>query len=321
MLSIIIFLPAAGAILAAVFGGRREKLVKYLSLAFTALTLAVALWAFIGFDRSAGAALMQYEVDMPWIPAINAGYHLGVDGLSMPLVLLTAFLGLVVVLISWKEQTRVREYFAWLLVLESSILGVFCSLDLVLFFIFWEIEVIPMYFLISVWGAGRKEYSAIKYVLYTLLGSAFMLAGIISVYSLTGSLDMVEISQLGLGMVKGIVPATVLFFLLIIGFAVKLPVFPLHTWLPDAHTDAPTAGSVMLAGALIKMGGYGMIRVVSFFPDVAEKYAPLMLTLAVIAVLYGAALPLRQTDLKRMIAYSTSATWASCCWAYSPSAR
>jgi len=305
-LSTIVFLPIVGAILVAIFGGKREKLTKYLAAIFTIIPLLIAIGIFIGFDRSAEAAgVIQYEENIPWISALNAHYHLGVDGLSMPLVVLTTFLGVMVVLISWKEQLRVREYFAWLLLLESSILGVFCSLDLILFFIFWEIEIIPMYFLISVWGSGRKEYSAIKYVLYTLFGSAFMLAGIISVYSVTGSLDMVEIAQQGLGMVQGIMSATALFFLLIIGFAVKLPVFPLHTWLPDAHTDAPTAGSVMLAGALIKMGGYGMIRVVSFFPDVARQYAPLLLTLAVISVLYGAALTLRQTDLKRMIAYSS----------------
>ena len=227
-------------------------------------------------------------------------------GLCLPLVLLTAFLGFMVVLISWKIHERVREYFAWLLLLEMSILGVFCSLDLLLFFLFWEIEVIPMYFLISIWGTGRKEYSSIKYVLYTLFGSAFMLAGIVSLYFTTGSLSMVDISDGGLGMVQTLMPAAVIFWLLIIGFAVKLPVFPLHTWLPDAHTDAPTAGSVMLAGALIKMGGYGMIRVcVSIFPDVARDFAPLLLTLAVISVLYGAAITLRQTDLKRMIAYSS----------------
>jgi NADH-quinone oxidoreductase subunit M len=259
---------------------------------------------FAGFDQALGG--IQYETKASWISTINANFHLGVDGLSLPLVLLTAFLGFIVVLISWKIHDRVREYFAWLLLLEASILGVFCSLDLLLFFIFWEIEVIPMYFLISTWGTGRREYSSIKYVLYTLFGSAFMLAGILSLYFTTGSLSMVDISEGGLGMVQTLMPAAAIFWLLIIGFAIKLPVFPLHTWLPDAHTDAPTAGSVMLAGALIKMGGYGMIRVcVSIFPDVARDFAPLLLALAVISVLYGAAITLRQTDLKRMIAYSS----------------
>ncbi|MFC1989238.1 NuoM family protein [Chloroflexota bacterium] len=306
-LSTIIWLPVVGAILIAIFGGGRARLTRYLAAIFTLIPFVASLGMFYRFDRSLIAAgVIQFEEKIPWIAPLNAHYHLGVDGLSMPLVVLTAFLGFMVVLISWKEHLRVREYFVWLLLLETSILGVFISLDLLLFFVFWEIEIIPMYFLISVWGAGRKEYSAIKYVVYTLFGSAFMLAGILSLYFTTGSLDMVELAQKGLGMVQSIMPAAAIFFLLIIGFAVKLPVVPLHTWLPDAHTDAPTAGSVMLAGALIKMGGYGMIRVcVSIFPQVARDYAPLFLTLAVISVIYGAAITLRQTDLKRMIAYSS----------------
>jgi NADH-quinone oxidoreductase subunit M len=252
------------------------------------------------------AGVMQFEENVSWISAIGANYHLGVDGLSLPLMLLMAFLGFLVVLISWKIDLRPREYFAWLLLLETSILGVFCSLDLLLFFLFWEIEVIPMYFLISIWGTGRREYSAIKYVVYTLFGSAFMLAGILSLYFTTGSLNMVAIAQGGLGMVQTAMPAAAIFFMLLVGFAVKLPVFPLHSWLPDAHTDAPTAVSVVLAGALLKMGGYGMIRAcVSIFPGVAKDYALLLIILAVISILYGAAVTLRQTDLKRLIAYSS----------------
>ena len=306
-LSTIIFLPILGAILIAFIPRLSEGRIKRIAAVFTFIPLVLAVVLFFLFDRSAGAiGVFQFEEQFTWIAAINANYHVGVDGLSLPLVVLTAFLGLVVVLISWKMHERVREYFAWLLLLEASILGVFCSLDLLLFFIFWEIEVIPMYFLISVWGTGRKEYSAIKYVLYTLFGSALMLAGILSLYFATGSLSMVDITQGGLAMVQSVMPAVPIFFLLLAGFAIKLPVFPFHTWLPDAHTDAPTAGSVMLAGALIKMGGYGMIRVcVSIFPDVAREYATLLVVLAVISILYGAALTLRQTDLKRMIAYSS----------------
>jgi NADH-quinone oxidoreductase subunit M len=252
------------------------------------------------------AGVVQFEENVSWIPLIDAFYHIGVDGLSLPMVLLTALLGFLVILISWKIELRVRQYFAWLLLLETSILGVFCSLDLLLFFVFWEIEIIPMFFLISIWGAGRKEYSAIKYVIYTLFGSALMLAGILSLYFATGSLNMVELAQTDLAPLASVIPIAAIFFLLLAGFAVKLPVVPLHTWLPDAHTDAPTAVSVMLAGTLIKMGGYGMIRIcLSIFPQVAHDYAPLLLTLAAINVVYGAAITLKQTDLKRLIAYSS----------------
>ncbi len=302
----IVFLPVVGAILIAFIPGLSPRKIRNIAAIFTLAALVLSIVIFVNFDRSAAFGLIQFEEKLAWIAPLNAHYHLGVDGLSLPLVVLTAFLGFLVVLISWKEHLRVREYFAWLLLLETSILGVFSSLDLLLFFIFWEIEIIPMYFLISVWGSGRKEYSAIKYVVYTLFGSALMLAGILSVYFTTGSLSMVELAKNGLAMVQSIMPAVPMFFLLLAGFAVKLPVVPLHTWLPDAHTDAPTAGSVMLAGALIKMGGYGMIRVcVSIFPQVARDYAPLLVTLAVISVLYGAAITLRQTDLKRLIAYSS----------------
>jgi NADH-quinone oxidoreductase subunit M len=303
-LSTIIFLPMVGAAVIAFIPGLSDRLIRWLSALFTFIPLALSCYLFAIFDRASGA--IQFEEKISWIPAINAHYHLGVDGISLPLVILMALLGFLVVLISWKVDLRPKEYFAWLLLLEASILGVFCSLDLLLFFLFWEIEVIPMYFLISIWGTGRKEYSAIKYVIYTLFGSAFMLAGILSLYFATGSLSMVDIAQGGLAMIQSVMPMAGIFWLLLIGFAVKLPVFPLHTWLPDAHTDAPTAVSVVLAGALLKMGGYGMIRVcVSIFPQVAREFALILIVLAVVNVLYGAAVTLRQTDLKRLIAYSS----------------
>lgn len=306
-LTAIIFLPVVGAILIAFMPNLSTRLIKRVAAVFTLVPLALSVFMFVVFDRSAGAAgVIQFEEKISWIPVINANYHLGVDGLSLPLVLLMTFLGFLVVLISWKIDLRPREYFTWLLLLEASILGVFSALDLLLFFLFWELEIIPMYFLISIWGSGRREYSAIKYVIYTLFGSALMLAGILSLYLTTGSLNMLDIARGGFTSVTAVIPLAAMFLLLFIGFAIKLPIFPLHTWLPDAHTDAPTAVSVVLAGALLKMGGYGMIRLcVTMFPEIAHRYAPILVVFAVISILYGAAVTLRQTDLKRMIAYSS----------------
>lgn len=305
LLSWVIFLPVIGLIVIALWPKPSQKAVKWTALIAALAAFAVSLAIFFMFDRS-GSAIghMQFEEKVLWIPAINANYHLGVDGLSLPLVILMTFLGVISVLISWKIQLKPKQYFIWILMLESSILGVFCSLDLILFFLFWELELIPMFFLIFIWGSGRKEYAAYKYLLYTLVGSAFMLAGILSTYFITHTFDMTALA--GISITSSFIPLSVLFFLLIVGFAIKLPVFPLHTWLPDAHTNAPTAASVILAGALLKMGGYGMIRLcVSMLPQVAVQYAPYMQALAVIGVIYGAAVTMRQTDLKRLIAYSS----------------
>ncbi|MBM3183061.1 MAG: NADH-quinone oxidoreductase subunit M [Chloroflexi bacterium] len=304
-LSAIIFLPVIGAIVIALLPRADFKVIRVVALIFTLASFALSMVVFCQFDRSSAAiGVMQFEEKHSWIPAINSFYHLGVDGLSLPLVILMTFLLVLSVLVSWKVALRPKLYFAMLLILETSILGVFTALDLILFFLFWEIELIPMYFLISIWGSGRKEYAANKYLIYTLVGSAMMLAGFLSVYFSTGTMNMMELS--GLEIAKPFIPLSAMFFLLIAGFAIKLPVFPLHTWLPDAHTNAPTAASVILAGALLKMGGYGMIRLcVTMLPGVAVQYAPLMAILAVIGVLYGAGVTLRQTDLKRLIAYSS----------------
>lgn len=303
-LSIIVFLPLIGAIVIALLPGATPRQVKRTAALFTSVVFILSVALFFMFDRSLSGP--QFVEQASWIPALNVQYYLGVDGLSLPMLILTAMLGLIAVLVSWKIDLRAREYFAWLLILETGILGVFCSLDLILFFLFWEVELIPMYLLISIWGSGRKEYSAMKFVLYTLVGSALMLAGILILYSQAGTFDMTVLAGMGLEAALGSLMATAIFFLLFIGYAVKLPVFPLHTWLPDAHTDAPTAVSVILAGILIKMGGYGMIRVcVGIFPETAKDYAPLLVALAVVGIIYGAALTLRQTDLKRLIAYSS----------------
>ena len=302
-LSVIVFLPVIGAIAIALMGAKPRQ-IKLIAAAFTAASFILSLKVFATYDGSLSG--VQFVEQVSWIPGLSVQYYMGVDGLSLPLLLLTTFIGMVAVFVSWKIDLRVREYFAWLLVLETGILGVFCSLDLILFFIFWEVELIPMYLLISIWGTGRKEYSAIKFVLYTLIGSALMLAGILLLYFQAHTFDMMQLAGMGLDGVLTAGMATAIFFLIMFAYMIKLPVFPFHTWLPDAHTDAPTAVSVVLAGVLLKMGGYGMIRVaVGILPETAHKWAPLLVVLAVIGVIYGAALTLRQTDLKKLIAYSS----------------
>jgi len=302
-LSTILFLPALGAVAVALWPGVSHRTIKRISFFFTALPLLLSLYLFLQFDRQGG---FQFQERYDWIRAINAFYYLGVDGLSLPMVLLTTTLGFLAVLVSWKIEVRPREYFAWLLLLETGILGVFMSLDLLLFFLFWEVELIPMYMLISIWGTGRKEYSAVKFVIYTLFGSAFMLAGILALYFATGTFDLTALTGMRLEGLRTVLPLSAIFWFIFLAFAIKLPMFPFHTWLPDAHTDAPTAVSVILAGVLLKMGGYGMLRIsLGLFPEQAHRFAPLLVALAVVNVLYGAAVTFQQRDLKRLIAYSS----------------
>ena len=274
--------------------------------------LVLALLVFALFSRDEGAQRFQFIDRFTWISGetLQASYFLGVDGLSVPMVALTGLLGLCAVLASWHITMRVREYFVWLLLLQTAVMGVFSSLDLLLFFFFWELELVPMFMLISIWGAGRKEYSAMKFLIFTILGSAFMLVAIVAVFVTpeVGTFDMTALSTQSTMLTSAgvLIPMGALFWLFFIGFAVKLPTWPFHTWLPDAHTDAPTAASVMLAGVLLKMGGYGLLRInVGMFPGQAVDYAWALVTLGVISVLYGAVVTLRQTDLKRLIAYSS----------------
>ncbi|MFC1925569.1 NuoM family protein [Chloroflexota bacterium] len=308
ILSLIVFLPALGAIVIALMRQSGLQSIRWIALFFTLATFAFSVALFAFFDRNDSG--VQFTEKYEWISQMGVNYFLGVDGINLPMVIMTTFLGFIAVLVSWKIDIRKKEYFAYLLLLQSSILGVFLSLDLVMFLIFWEIEIIPMYFLISIWGHGRKDYSAIKYVLYTMFGGALLVAGALVLYYVAGphmdgesAFDMIALRDVGLGSIPYL---GVAFALLLVGFAVKLPVVPLHTWLPDAHTDAPTAVSVMLAGSLLKMGGYGMIRLcVSIFPGYATDAAPIIIVFAVIGVIYGAACTLRQTDVKRLVAYSS----------------
>ena len=307
MLSLIIFLPIAGAALIALLPKEQEYRARWIAAVLSAVVLALVAYLFVDYDRD--AAGYQFVDSTTWLDSdfsdIRLQYAVGLDGLSLPLVLLTAFLGLVAVLISWRIELRPKEYFAWLLVLETSLLGVFSALDFVLFFLFWETELVPMYFLISVWGSGNRVYSAWKYVLYTFFGSAFMLVGILSLGFTAETFDIRELAQIG--EIRGaIIPAWAIFTLIIAAFLIKLPIVPFHTWLPDAHTDAPTAVSVILAGVLLKMGGYGILRMsLSIMPDVARDASIWLAIIPAVSILYGAMMTLMQSDLKRLIAYSS----------------
>jgi len=308
MLTFLVFFPALGALVVATLPREQERGAKLVAIAVTAVALVVSLVAFGLFDLD--EAGLQLTERFRWLRQDDVGfdvqYFLGVDGLGLTMVVLTTFLFTVAALISWNIDLRPREFFAWLLVLESAVLGVFMAQDLILFFLFWEAELIPMYFLISIWGSGRKEYSAMKFLLFTIAGSALMLAGFLAlaVSAEPSTFDMEALQSAELSNV--VLPLPAIFLLIFVGFAVKLPIVPLHTWLPDAHTDAPTAVSVILAGVLLKMGGYGMLRIlISIMPETAEDYAVWLASLAAISILYGALITLRQTDLKRLIAYSS----------------
>ncbi len=286
---------------------RGDRAIRFFAGAVSLATLALSIVVFTSYDTRAGGVQLVDRVEdwIPFVGTLQVQYFLGVDGLSAPLVLLTGLLGAVAVFASWGVTLRVREYFVWLLALQTAVMGVFTALDFILFFLLWELELVPMFFLISVWGSGRREYSAMKFLIFTFVGSAFMLVGILALFFSTGTFDMTELPD-AIQRSSLVLPVGLVFTLLFIAFAIKLPVWPLHTWLPDAHTDAPTAASIMLAGVLLKMGGYGMIRIsAAMFPSVIADIAWLLALAGVINVLYGAVVTLRQTDLKRLIAFSS----------------
>ncbi len=284
------------------------RLARPAALAVSGIVLAcaTALWA--RFDPATSA--MQFELSRPWIPGLGTSFHIGVDGLSLPLLWLTGLLTFLAVIASRGIRDRVRQYFTLLLMLEAGLCGVFVALDLILFYLFWEVVLIPMYFLISIWGGPRRAYAAVKFFLYTLAGSLSMLAGILALYLATANLagtptfDMLTIAQNAPGLAAS--TQTAIFIAIAVGLAVKVPVFPLHTWLPDAHVEAPTAVSVLLAGVLLKMGGYGFLRLgPGMLPEGFSAVAPVLAVLAVISIVYGAAVALVQTDLKKLVAYSS----------------
>jgi NADH-quinone oxidoreductase subunit M len=306
ILTLVTFTPLVGGLLLTILP-RRDRDVRSFALVVSLLTFLASLHLPVHFQRAQTG--FQYEIDWPWVSTPNIHYHMGIDGISLWLVLLTTFLTPLCVLISWKSvEERVKEFFILLLILETALIGVFTSLDLFLFYFFWEATLIPMALLIGVFGHERKVYAAVKFFMYTMIASVFMLAAILWLYAETGSFDFIVIREkIMSGAVPGFASAAQWLFLgFFLAFAVKVPLFPFHTWLPDAHVEAPTAGSVLLAGVLLKMGTYGMLRFnLGLFPEQARRNAPWIMTLALIGIIYGALVAMVQPNLKKLIAYSS----------------
>ena len=307
LLTVITFLPLAGSLALLLLRRDDHVWIRRLALVIALAEFAISLLLLRGFQ--ADYPLYQFEEFRAWIASPPIHYHLGVDGISVFLVLLTTFLTPLAMLASWKSiETRVRGFFVMMLVLETGMIGVFLALDLFLFFVFWEVMLVPMYFIIGIWGHERRVYAALKFVLYTMFGSILMLVGILWLYNATSTFDLPIIQMmLQTGQVTLAPRAELLLFgAFFLAFAIKVPLFPLHTWLPDAHTEAPTAGSVLLAGVLLKMGTYGLLRFcLPLFPDASRRLAPYVAALAIIGIVYGALVAMVQPDLKRLIAYSS----------------
>ena len=318
IVTITTFLPAAGAVLLLLHGlfwsrqgadeGRLDEQYRWITLLVTLATFAASLVLLSGFDQSQAGP--QLALKAPWIGALNVSYYVGVDGISLWLVILTTFLMPVAVLASWHVGRRVRAYMIFMLVLETGMIGVFVALDMFLFYLFFELSLVPMYFLIGVWGGERRIYAAVKFFVYTVVGSLLMLVAIIAVYYLNGgtTFDVIEIAQ-NVAERRTVIPEGVALWLWLafaLAFFIKVPLFPFHTWLPDAHVEAPTAGSIILAGVLLKMGTYGLLRFnLPLFPETSVAMAPYVMVLAVIGIIYGALVAMVQPDMKKLVAYSS----------------
>jgi NADH-quinone oxidoreductase subunit M len=298
VLTVTTFLPLLGA--AAILLSPR-RLARWLALATTLGTLLFSAPLYLRFDKASSA--LQFVETVPWIPSWNVAYGMGVDGISLPFVFLSTALSVLCVSASWRAvETRVREFFAALLLSETAMVGLFAATNLFLFYVFWELMIVPMFLLIGVWGGESRVYASVKFLLFTLAGSVLMLVGLAVLLFTTGTLDFQALASARLGVSEQIW----LFAAFLAAFAVKVPMFPVHTWLPDAHTEAPTAGSVILAGILLKMGAYGFLRIsLPILPDAIGFFLTPMLVLSVAAIVYGAYVTLAQTDVKRLIAYSS----------------
>ncbi|MFN2498569.1 MAG: NuoM family protein [Pyrinomonadaceae bacterium] len=310
LLTAIILLPVVGGLATVAYSlmpGRRESNYKWIALVFSVADFLLSLLLINGIG--VGSREFAFVYDVLWIGSIGAHYHVGVDGISLWLVLLTTLLMPIAILSSWTAiQKRQLSYYLFLQLLAGAMVGVFVSLDLLLFYLFFEASLVPMFFLIGIWGGERRVYAAVKFFIYTAVGSLLMLVGIIALFYIYGTFDYVAILTAMTTSTTTLAPRAEfwLFLAFAFAFSIKVPLFPLHTWLPDAHTEAPTAGSVILAGVLLKMGTYGLLRFnLGLFPDMSRKFAPVMITLAIIGIIYGALVAMVQPDVKRLVAYSS----------------